>query len=471
MFSGARLRRLRNERGLTQAALAQALGLSTSYVNQLENDQRPITVPVLIALTERFDLPAQYFSPDTDARLVADLTDLFTETGAEHGITRAQIEEFVARMPELGRGLVAVHRRLRDATEELEGYRSRATAETTQLPERPMPFEEVRDFFYDRNNYIGDLDVAAEQMFAESGMRPGGLAMQLTELMRDRFAITVVIDGDLPENIKRRYDADARVLRVARWLMPGQRAFQIATQLALLSQSDLISAIVATDHQLSTESRAVARVGLANYFAGAFLLPYREFHQAAEELRYDIDLLSSRFGLGFETICHRLSTLQRPQQRGVPFIFVRTDKAGNISKRQSATAFHFSRVGGSCPLWVVHDAFAQLGRIVVQVAQMPDGRSYFWVAKTTAPEARGYLGQHKSFAIGLGCDVAHAEKLVYSTGVVLDDPATAVPIGAGCKICNRTSCAQRAFPYLGGRVVVDENAGSSLPYSSTGRPV
>jgi len=471
MFSGARLRRLRNERGLTQAALAQALGLSTSYVNQLENDQRPITVPVLLALTERFGLPPQYFSSDTDARLVADLSDLFTEVGAEHGVSRDQIEELVARMPEVGRSLVTVHRRLRDATRELEAYRSRATAETSLPPERPMPFEEVRDFFYDRNNYIGDLDIAAERMFAESGVRPGGLDTQLTELMRDQFGITVVIDDDLPETSKRRYDADTKVLRVARWLLPGQRAFQMATQLALLSQSDLISAIVATDDQLSAESRGVARIGLANYFAGAFLLPYREFHHAAEELRYDIDLLGRRFGVGFETVCHRLSTLQRPQQRGVPFIFVRTDKAGNISKRQSATAFHFSRVGGSCPLWVVHDAFARPGRIVVQVAQMPDGRSYFWVAKTTAPEGRGYLGQHKSFAVGLGCDLAYANKLVYSAGVVLDDPTTAVPIGAGCKICNRPSCAQRAFPYLGGRVVVDENVGSSLPYSSTDQRV
>jgi XRE family transcriptional regulator, fatty acid utilization regulator len=471
MFSGARLRRLRNERGLTQAALAQALDLSTSYVNQLENDQRPITVPVLIALTDRFDLPAQYFSSDSDARLVADLSDVFTETVTDRAISQSQIEEFVARMPEIGRSLVAVHRRLRDATEELEGYRSRATAETSLPPERPMPFEEVRDFFYDRNNYIGDLDVAAERMCAEFGMQIGGLDMQLSGVVRDRFGIKVVIDANLPETAKRRYDPDTKVLRVAHWLLPGQRAFQIATQLALLSQSDLISAIVATDGQLSTEARGVARIGLANYFAGAFLLPYREFHRAAEELRYDIDLLARRFGVGFETVCHRLSTLQRPRQRGVPFIFVRTDKAGNISKRQSATAFHFSRVGGSCPLWVVHDAFAQPGRIVVQVAQMPDGRSYFWVAKTTAPEGRGYLGQHKSFGVGLGCDLAYADRLVYSTGVVPDDPTTAVPIGAGCKICNRPSCAQRAFPYLGGRVVVEENTGTGLPYSSTGQPV
>jgi XRE family transcriptional regulator, fatty acid utilization regulator len=467
MFSGARLRRLREEHELTQVALARTLDLSTSYVNQLENDQRPITVPVLLALTERFSLPPHYFSADSDARLVADLGDVFTASPAGDAVSRTQIEELVARMPDVGRSMVAVHRRLRDATEELEGYRSRATTETSLPPERPMPFEEVRDFFYDRSNYIGELDVAAEQMFAENGMTIGGLDIQLAALMRDRFGVTVVVDGDLPMHAKRSYDPDTQVLRVTRWLLPGQRAFQIATQLALLSQSDLLSAIVASDNQLSPESRGVARVGLANYFAGAFLLPYRQFHQATTELQYDIDLLARRFEVGFETVCHRLSTLQHPQRRGVPFIFVRTDKAGNISKRQSATAFHFSRVGGSCPLWVVHDAFAQPGRIITQVAQMPDGRLYFWIAKTTEPEGMGYLGQHKSFAIGLGCDLVHASKLVYSSGVALDDPTAAVPIGAGCKICNRSACPQRAFPYLGGHVVVDENAGSSLPYSQT----
>lgn len=464
-WAGARLRRLRNERALSQAALARALNLSTSYVNQLENDQRPITVPVLLALTERFGLPANYFSSDADARLVADLSDVFTDTAPDDSVNSALIEELVARMPEVGRNLVAVHRRLRDATDELEAYRSHASTETPLPAERPMPFEEVRDFFYDRNNYIGDLDEAAERMFTENAMRLGGLDGQLADLMNDAFGVRVVIDADLGALTKRSYDVDTRVLRVARWLLPGQRAFQIATQLALISQPELLSAIVDTDDQLTAESRGVARIGLANYFAGAFLLPYREFHRAAAELRYDIDLLARRFEVGFETVCHRLSTLQRPQLRGVPFIFVRTDRAGNISKRQSATAFHFSRVGGSCPLWVVHDAFAQPGRIVTQVAQMPDGRSYFWLAKTTAPEGQGYLGQHKSFAIGLGCDLAHADKLVYSTGVALDDSSTAVPIGAGCKICSRSACAQRAFPYLGGRVAVDENTGTGLPYS------
>lgn len=464
-FVGARLRRLREEQGLTQVALARALDLSTSYVNQLENDQRPVTVSVLLALAERFDLPTNYFAPDSDARLVSDLREILADTAA----TAGQIEELVARMPAVGQMLVSMNRRLFDATTELDAMHTRANVDSSVSSQQPMPFEEVRDFFYDRKNYIGELDEAAESLFVERGLRLGGLDTQLAELLADNFGVTVVIDdGDaLGPNGQRSYRPDTGVLYIARWLHPGQRAFQLATQVALLRHADLISAIVATAGELSSEATEVARIGLANYFAGALLLPYRVFLDAAEELRYDIDQLARRFDVGFETICHRLSTLQRPDARGVPFIFVRTDSAGNISKRQSATAFHFSRVGGNCPLWVVHHAFERPGEFMTQVAQMPDGRSYFWIARTASSAPGRYRGPRKRFAIGLGCDLVHAEKLIYAAGIDLADPDAAVPIGAGCKICDRPSCPQRAFPYVGRPVHVDPYSSSDLPYSSS----
>lgn len=461
-FAGARLRRLREEQGLTQVALARVLGLSTSYVNQLENDQRPITVPVLLTLTERFDLPTHYFAPESDARLVSDLREVLADGPA----TAAQVEELVARMPGIGQTLVNLHRRLHDTTAELEALHSRASVDTSGMPQQPMPFEEVRDFFYDRKNYIGELDTAAEDLFDENRLRIGGLDGQLAQLLADRLGVTVVVDDGqaLDPNSKRLFAPESKTLYVARWLHPGQRAFQLATQIALLTQDRLITGIIAGDDQLSDDARGVARIGLANYFAGALLLPYLRFLDAAESVRYDIDQLARRFEVGFETICHRLSTLQRPNARGIPFIFVRTDSAGNISKRQSATAFHFSRVGGNCPLWVVHRAFSRPGQFLTQVAQMPDDRTYFWVARTTTSEPSRYLGLDKSFAIGLGCDVAHAGKLIYSVGI---DPANAesiVPIGAGCKICDRPACPQRAFPYLGRPVYVDPHRSTDLPY-------
>jgi XRE family transcriptional regulator, fatty acid utilization regulator len=464
MFVGPRLRRLREDRGLTQVALARALGLSTSYINQLENDQRPITVSVLLTLAERFDLPTQYFAPDSDARLISDLREVLAEGPA----TAAQIEELVARMPEVGQTLVNLHRRLHDATADLETLHSRANLEVSETSAtlQPMPFEEVRDFFYDRKNYIEELDAAAESLFERNRLRIGGLDSQLAELVADKLGVTVVIDDAevLNPNSKRMFHVESKTLYLARWLHPGQRAFQLATQIALLTQAQLITGIIAGGDQLSDDARGVARIGLANYFAGALLLPYQRFLEAADDMRYDIDQLARRFEVGFETICHRLSTLQRPSARGVPFIFVRTDSAGNISKRQSATAFHFSRVGGNCPLWVVHHAPSRPGQFLTQIAQMPDERTYFWIARTTTTEPNRYLGPDKSFTIGLGCDVAHAEKLIYSVGIALTDAEAIVPIGAGCKICDRPACPQRAFPYLGHPVRVDPHSSTDLPY-------
>ncbi|AWT55562.1 short-chain fatty acyl-CoA regulator family protein [Mycolicibacterium smegmatis] len=463
-YAGARLRRLREEHGLTQVAMARTLNLSTSYFNQLENDQRPLTVPVLLALTERFNLPAHFFATDSDARLVADLQESLAESQA----TTAQIEELAARMPDVGRAIVSLYRRMVNATAEVEALRSRASVDIPDDRVRPMPFEEVRDFFYDRKNYIDELDRAAEQLFEAHELRVGELDVQLIQVMADELGIKAVLDDGktLGPNIKRRYRPDTATLHIARWLHPGQRAFQMATQLALLTQVDTFDDILATDDQLTPEAREVARIGLANYFAGALLLPYRQFLQSANELRYDIDRLARRFEVGFETVCHRLSTLQRPDARGVPFIFVRADAAGNISKRQSATAFHFSRVGGSCPLWVVHHAFSRPGEFITQVAQMPDGRSYFWIARTTDSPPSSYLGQRKTFAIGLGCELNHADKLIYSAGVDLGNAETSVAIGAGCKVCDRPACAQRAFPYIGRPVHVDPHSSTDLPYPS-----
>ena len=203
---------------------------------------------------------------------------------------------------------------------------------------------------------------------------------------------------------------------------------------------------------------------MANYFAGALVLPYTAFLQAAEAHHYDIDRLGQQFGVGFETVCHRLSTLQRPSARGVPFFFIRVDRAGNISKRQSATHFHFSKIGGTCPLWNVYEAFAQPGRIVPQVARMPDGRAYLWVARTVSRSGGGWGVPGKEFSVALGCDIRHAPQLVYSRGLDLARPEAAVPIGMGCKVCERDACPQRAFPPIGRALDVNENRSRFAPY-------
>ncbi|MFC4126506.1 short-chain fatty acyl-CoA regulator family protein [Nocardia rhizosphaerae] len=466
MYAGARLRRLREERRMTQAALAKSLDLSPSYLNQLERDQRPLTIPVLLKLNSTFDLDVQFFAADSDARLVSDLHEVLVEAaGGGDTAPITEVEELATRLPEVARIVIAMHRRLRAATDQLDLLSSRVDTSAGE-PGTPMPYEDVRDFFYDHRNHIATLDHAAEQLFEESGLSIGSLDRQLARIAEERAGVTVLVRGDGadPAIPKRHYDPDTRTLTLARRLRPGQRAFQIAGTLGLLLYGTEIDTVLAESRVPTGESRALARVGLANYFAGALVLPYGRFLRSAEELRYDVDLLALRFEVGFETVCHRLSTLQRQGQRGVPFFLVRTDRAGNISKRQSATAFHFSRVGGSCPLWVTHEAFAHPGRTLTQIAEMPDGRRYLWIARTTPATPQGFGTAAKNFVIGLGCDIEYADRLVYSQGVQLDDPQVAVPIGAGCKVCERAACPQRAFPQIGRPLTIAEHTSTDLPY-------
>ena len=464
-FMGVKLRRLRAERGLSQIALAQALGLSPSYLNQLEQNQRPLTVAVLLKIHRALGVDIQQFSEDEEARLIGSMREALAD--APEAISVPELKEVAAQMPALGRALVELHRRNLQAQTQLETMAIRLGDDRSNVSvAQAMPFEVVRDFFFAHQNYFDELDRQAEALSQEAGVGGALLADWLSDRLLKRHKVRVSITPEGPHD-KRVFDGGQRSLLLSARLEPAQQVFQLATQLALIELSELIDTLVdAPPFDADAPSRKLARVGLANYFAGALLLPYTNFLRAAENLRYDIDLLGLQFGVGFETVCHRLSTLQRPGAPGVQFFFVRVDRAGNISNRQSATHFHFSRVGGTCPLWNVYEAFAQPGRILPQLAQMPDGRCYLWVARTVSSRPGGYGAPQRQFSIGLGCDIRHAQRLVYTKGLDLRDPGAATPIGMGCKVCERAECPQRAFPFIGKPLSVDENRNQFAPYAT-----
>ncbi|MGW1495839.1 short-chain fatty acyl-CoA regulator family protein [Streptomyces sp. NPDC002402] len=458
-YAGARLRRLREERRMSQAELARVLAISPSYLNQMEHDSRPLTVPVLLRLTEAFGVDAGFFSERDTSRLMADLREAMADEVAAARVSASDLSELASRLPGVGEALLRLSRRNQELGERLaEAADGRAVSAETPTPR--TPHEEIREFFYRRQNYLHDADTAAEELAATVGIRPGEVRQALAARLAHQHRVRVTSDGDRPHQFTPR----DRTLHLSPRLRPGQQAFRMATQLALLEYGDEISGHASEDFDEGTSTWKLARIGVSNYFAAALILPYRGFHSAAEELRYDIERLTDRFGLGYETVCHRLSTLQRPRLRGVPFSFVRVDRAGNMSKRQSATGFHFSRAGGTCPLWNVYEAFAAPGRIHVQIAAMPDGQRYLWTARAITRNRGGWGEPGKTFAIGLGCEIRHASRLVYSDGLDLDNASAATPIGMGCRVCERLDCPQRAVPPLGQRLAIDENSTTFVPY-------
>lgn len=446
---GMRLQRLREERGISQVALAKSLGISPSYLNQIEHNQRPLTVPVLLRIHSQLGLDPQVFSEDDESRLIAEVREVLADAGSE-SVSTAELRSLAANMPAVARSILELHRRAKVANDRADGLLG-ALGDQQRLPSFSMlgQHEEVRDYLNRRRNHVEELDEAAEAIFRDAGLTLGDAAPRLAQRLRDRHGIRIhTSTGDNTGADKHRFDAATRTLHLADFLRPGQQAFQMAFQLGLLEAGEVLDALLKDSAFTSDESRRLARVGLANYFAGALTMPYAPFLQSAEELAYDVERLANRFGVGFEAACHRLSTLQRPGMPGLPFFFVRVDRAGNVSKRHSASEFHFSRVGGTCPLWIVYEAFSQPDRVLTQIAGMPDGRGYFWIARQVVSGPIGYGRPQKTFAVSLGCDLRHAHRLVYSRGLDLTEPDASTRIGLGCKVCERRGCPQRAFPSL-----------------------
>ncbi len=463
-FVGSRVRQLRNERGFSQAALAQMLEISPSYLNQIEHDVRPLTVAVLLRITEVFGVDATFFASHDDTRLVAELREVTMDRDLDIDVEPTEVAEMVSAHPGLARAVVNLHRRYRITTAQLAAAtEERFSDGSSGSGSITMPHEEVRDYFYERQNYLHELDTAAEDLTIQMRLHHGDLARELTRRLTEVHGVHINRRIDLGDTVLHRYDPETKTLEIGNHLALGQQVFKMAAELAYLEFGDLIDSLVEEGKFTSEESHTLARLGLANYFAAAAVLPYRQFHDVAENFRYDVERLSSFYSVSYETIAHRLSTLQRPSMRGVPFSFVRVDRAGNMSKRQSATGFHFSSSGGTCPLWNVYETFANPGTISVQIAQMPDGRNYMWVARTVERRAARYGQPGKTFAIGLGCELRHAHRLVYSEGLDLSGDI-ATPIGAGCRVCERDNCPQRAFPALGRALDLDEHRSTVSPY-------
>lgn len=476
-YMGVRLKTLREQQGMTQAALAASLKISPSYLNQIENDQRPLTVAVLLRLQAAHGIDLQLFSDDESARRLSALQPVFSGGPGGHAVPLAEAKVVASQLPAVTTVLLNLHTRARAIEEQLSSIV--AGADGDRLPAGPasplQPYEEVREFFYARHHHMAVLDELAENLHKTlmAGLPLGTvnateLCLRLQERLLQRHGIQVRQDtaNRASGQSLRNYNASAATMSLAMDIDPGQQAFQLGVQLAFLEVGERIDAFTTAESFNSSQARSLARLGFANHFAGALVLPNRLFQDAAEALRYDIELLSDRFGVSFETIGHRLSTMHHAPGRGIPFFFVRVDRAGNVSKRQSTGEFHFSRHGGTCPLWNVYEAFSKPGEILTQLSRMPDGRAYLWIARTVEHRRGGYGTPKRMFAVALGCEARYADRLVYAKGVNLIDPDAATLIGAGCKVCDRADCAQRAFPPLGRLLQIDENQRGFAPYAS-----
>ncbi len=458
LYAGAKLREMRTRLGLTQKAFAAKLGVSLPYLNQMENNNRPVSTGVVLALAQEFGLDVTELATGDSERITTDMREALADpVFADAPPPLADLRLVASNAPGLAQAFLKLHRAYRQTHERLASLDEALGREDS--PVRPSPWEEVRDFFHYCDNYIDAVDRAAEH-FATGDTADrdiGALAIATLEKLGIR-AETAQLAG------LRQFDAGQGKLTLAAGSAAATRRFQLLHQVALLTQNDLIEATLDLARFQTAEARAIAKIGLANYFAGAALMPYRRFLRAARETRHDLERLADLFGASVEQVAHRLSTLQRPGAKGIPFFFVRVDQAGTITKRHSATRLQFARFGGACPLWNVHRAFETPGRFLRQLAETPDGVRYFCLARDVSKPGGAYTAPVRRYAIGLGCEITHAPSLVYADDMDTSNPRAFEPIGISCRICERRDCHQRSVPPLERRLTVDHDRRAILPY-------
>lgn len=468
---GHKVRRLRRQRGLTQAQMASELEISASYLNLIEHNRRPVTVPLLLKLAAVFAVDMAELAEDDEARLHDDLMEVFGDSLFEGADLKAlDVETLLETSPEVGRAVITLYSAYQSSREERDGLAERVSDAQGDIGIEliRLPTEEVSDFIQDHSNHFHTVEEAAEELIEELG-QPDELGSGLVGHLQRRHGIDVqVVSADREPGMVRRFDEEAGVVYLSEILPPRSRLFQLANQVALVQYRDVLESYVSRGNLTTPESRSLARLALASYFAGAVLMPYGPFLEAAQSLRYDVEMLGHRFRTSFEQVCHRLTTLKRPGAQGVPFHLIRVDIAGNISKRFSGSGIRFARFSGACPRWNVHAAFMQPGFIRTQLSAMPDGSVYFCIARTIRREGGGFHSPQSRLAIGLGCDVSYAPELLYSDGVDLANVAAAVEIGPTCRLCERVDCRQRAFPPLQARLQVDEDYRGVSFYLSSG---
>lgn len=455
LYVGPSLRRLRRDRGLTQSDMAADLEVSPSYIALLERNHRPLSAEMLLRLAQTYSIDLSSLAGDgaaeERARLQAALKDPIF---ADIDLPALETADVVTNFPSVVEAFLRLYTTYREEQLALADRGVEGSGETAD------PVAEARRFLAARRNSFPLLDDAAERL-ARSVAEHDSLAAWF----KARLGLQVKrVPPEFMVGSTRRLDRHGKQILLDAELDNASQNFQLAQQLAYLELGREIGTVLREGTFVSENGERLTRRALASYAAAAILMPYGTFLRAVESRRYDIEALSRQFGASFEQVAHRLTTLQKPGQEGVPFFFVRVDEAGNVSKRLDGAGFPFARHGGGCPLWNLHQSFRTPRQIVTQWLELPDGQRFFSIARTVTAGGGGFGRPRVERAIALGCAAEHAHRLIYTQDQPGLGPETATPIGVTCRLCHRADCTARSAPPIGRQILPDDNRRTTAPF-------
>ena len=463
---GQRLRELRLRRGLQQSEAARRLEISPAYLSLIEKGKRVVQLPLLFQALELYGVAVEDFMRSLGERRVDDgLARLLDEPLLRSLNLNEEDLASISAEPRMVATITALFNLYKNTRSQLDHVMASIAQRERRGDDGSVrfdynPYDEVSDFLRRYDNWFGSLEERAQQFRRDCALGRRVTSHDLERGLREQLGVRVRRVTERAESsVIRTWSPEDRVLTISDDLFEQRAKFQLGhtVALALFDEEKLHQPILEGYSGQHAETRKLIKIHLANYFAGALLLPYPEFYREVTATRHDVDLLAQIFESSFETVAHRMCNLSDPRRRGVPMHFFRVDLAGNISKRYSGDGIRFPHQDGSCPKMAVHLAFLTPNVMARQYSAFPDGSTYFCFARVVSEPFQGSLVKGTTYSIGLGTHADNAKYFAYADDMPFADPKKmAVPVGTTCRFCERTDCNMRSAPSYKFAFRVDE---------------
>ena len=456
---GHRIKIKRKKLGITQADLSKKLSISPTYLNLMESGKRKIDLDLLLKMAKELNVDVSDISKKTDTNLYQNLMDLLGDYLFENlDITNFDVKELITTNPTIAKALVKLGDDYKKKNQDIVSKVENISSKIIDGRKNSFPGEVVADFIQNNENYFPELEKFASDLFnkIQTNNRVGYSC--ICEYLFNKHQIEVKdLVPDESKPFTKQYDEIKKVFLVSDYLNLETKKLYAGAHVAQLEASNIIDEYLNTFSFPSEESKKLSKVALLNYTGAAVIMPYKPFYEECIRQRYDVELLQNTFAVSFEQVAHRITCLQDPKMKGIPFHMLRADVAANISNRFSLSGIEIPRYGGACPRWNIYKAFIMPGKINAAVSKMSNGEKYVCIARTVE-KGIGKHGMEKTLlSIGLGCQVKYAKDFVYADSLNLNDKKTETPIGVNCRTCDRMDCQQRAFPPLHKKFDIDLN--------------
>lgn len=372
LFAGPRIRRLRLKMSLSQTAMAAGLGISPSYLNLIERNQRPVTAQLLIKLAEVHDIDPREVKGEADGLSIANLREVFCDPLlSEEMPSDEELSELTQAAPNVVSGVQKLYASWSDAQNQLSKLTNYLAADDRRdvSADHMLPRDAAEHFFTQKAWYFEGLERLAEEISSQLGLkspRSEVLAQIARDELKNQFELRVQY---LPSKVmlgnRRRLDRHTGRVFIDSALPPELQNIEIICAWLQLSQLSHIQHQVDATGLAGRDVRSLLAKEFQTYLALAILCPMELLEDLSARDQLQIVELANRQNISCSDAALRLLPALHLQGQKALCVFV--SKAAEFELRRASMAFPVSELDRSKIVSIAIDCFSSGSQRTQQV--------------------------------------------------------------------------------------------------------